>query len=279
MIARLKSKRFIIGLTVSLSVLAPFFLYSAYLGRSNAAYVDSLCADRACACGDWYRRSVGEYQIENNVWNKGNITTYRQCVFIEDGGSGIDAGWAWNWPGIRFDVVAYPNIIYGKSPWLPSTSSRLPIRISEIGCLEADFEIVQEGSSKGNLAFDLWLTSSASSQPSDVTREVMIWISRTGFWSAGSRVDTIDVDGLEVGVWKKENHQPSPEYAWTYVAFVYQSDLAEGPVDLLGFLDYLVDNGHVSPDEYLSAIQLGNEIVSGYGQTLISRYEILLCDE
>jgi hypothetical protein len=278
MVQRTKKKRLVVGLSVSLAVLIPFFVHSLYLGRSNLRDVASLCADHTCACEDWYRRSAGEYQIENNVWNKGNTHAYEQCVFLEEYPGGFEAGWAWNWPGIRFDVRAYPNIIYGKNPWLPSTSPNLPVRIGDLGCLEAQLDVAQQGSGKGNLAFDLWLTSSPAAQPSDITREIMIWLSRDGFFSAGLPVDTMEIDGHPMRLWKKENHNPSEDYRWTYLAFVLKSDLTQGSLNLSEFLNYLVENKHISPDEYLAAIQLGNEIVSGFGRTLIRGYQIRSCD-
>jgi hypothetical protein len=274
-----KKKRFLVGLTVSLAVMGPFFLYSYYLGRSDPTMIDALCAEHTCACSDWYRQDVGAYRVENNVWNKGDLGDYQQCVYIQEKGDGFEAGWAWNWPGIRFDVVAYPNIIYGKNPWLPATTPALPVRIGDIECLEAEIEVIQEGTSKGNIAFDLWATREADAQPADITREIMVWLSRRGFWSGGSRIDTITVDGKEVGVWKKEGHNPSEDYVWTYIAFVYQEDHTVGTVDLGEMLRYLVENGHIAPDEYLAGIQLGNEVVSGYGRTVVRGYEVRICNE
>ncbi|MGD1992047.1 MAG: hypothetical protein PVI59_02530 [Anaerolineae bacterium] len=207
------------------------------------------------------------------------IAVFLLCVFIDPADGGIEAGWAWNWPGVQFNVVAYPNIMYGKNPWLASTSPQLPRRVGDIGCLEADFEVVQQGRGKGNLAFDLWITDSASSQPPDITREIMIWLSREWFRPAGSRVDTVTVAGDEIRLWRKEDHSPSDDGEWTFLAFVYQSDKTSGPIDLDAFLSFLVDNGYIASDEYLAGMQLGNEIVSGYGQTLVREYEIRFCDE
>jgi hypothetical protein len=279
MISRLRNKRLLLGFLVAPVVMILYFLYSAFLGRSDTTYINSFCIERSCECADWYRRSVGGYQVENNVWNKGNVDSYQQCVFISNSDHGIDAGWAWNWPGIRFNVVAYPNIMYGKNPWLPATSPELPLRIDEINCLEAEFEVIQQGSGKGNLAFDLWITNSASAQPSHITREIMIWLSREGFQPAGSRVDVISIDGNDIELWKKENHKPSDEYEWTFLAFVYQSDFTEGSINFVELLNHLVDNGYIASGEYLASIQLGNEIVSGNGQSLIQNYEIRFCDK
>jgi len=279
-----KSKKRHSGWIVFLSGLfvAPLFLLVlAYTqGRSDTTYIDSLCAEQDCLCGDWDTRSTGEYVIENNVWNKGNINKYEQCVYIEQGHKGVDAGWAWNWPGLRFDVVAYPDIIYGKKPWFPSsTTPLLPNRIAELDCLQADFEVVQLGSGKGNLSFDLWVTENRSATPESITREIMIWLSHSGFRPAGSRVDSLNLDGYDIEVWQRENHSVTNGLEWTFFAFVYQSDLTEGPIDLMDYLDFLVDSGYISADEFLAGVDLGNEIVSGFGQTLLRNYEIGPCDQ
>ncbi len=279
MFSHLRKKHLLYGFLIAPVFMIVFVVYSALLGRSDPKYIETLCIEQRCECADWYRRSVGQYKVENNVWNKGNVNSYQQCVFISDSNSGIDVGWAWNWPGIRFNVVAYPNIIYGKNPWLLSTSPKLPLRIDEINCLEVDFDVIQRGSGKGNLSIDLWITNSVSSQPSDITHEIMIWLSHEGIWPAGSRVGTINVDGNDIGLWKKENHSPSENYEWTFLAYVYESDLTEGPIYIHDFLSHLVENGYIASDGYLASIQLGNEIVSGHGQSLIRNYEVRFCDQ
>lgn len=271
-------KRIIIGLSVSLSVLVPFVLYSWFLGGSDPQAVEAFCAQQNCQCADWYRGNAGAYTVENNVWNKGEDQQYLQCVTLQAADPGASAGWAWNWPGIRFNVVAYPNLMYGKNPWLSSTTAKLPARVGELGCLEVDFEVEQAGRGKGNLAFDLWITREAASQPTDISSEIMIWLSHQGFKSAGRRVDQVDLGGKKVDFYKKENHQATEGYAWNYYAFIFPQDYTHGRLDLMEVLNYLVANGYVSTDEYLSAIQLGNEIVSGYGQTWIPKYEVRFCE-
>ena len=276
---RIKAKNLLYGFLVAPAVMILFFLYAAILGRSDRAIIDTFCSDRSCECSDWHRVSVGEYQVENNVWNKGEIDSYQQCVAIEGGMKGVDAGWAWNWPGIRFNVVAYPNVLYGKSPWLLAPSPSLPMRINEIDCLDVKFRVDQQGSGKGNLSFDLWITDKAESQPQDITHEIMIWLSHKGLNPAGSRLDKLTLEGREIGLWKKEGHQTSGDSQWTYLALIYKMDYTQGRIKLHELLNYLVDNGHLEPDLYLSSIQLGNEIVSGYGRTVVRDYEILFCEE
>lgn len=274
-----KKNKLFYGFLVAPAVMILFVLYSAYLGRSDTSYIDLFCSEQSCECSDWHRVSVGEYQVENNVWNKGEIDSYQQCVNIEGRMNGVDAGWAWNWPGIRFNVVAYPNLLYGKNPWLLAPSPLLPMRIDEIHCLDVEFNVNQQGSGKGNLSFDLWITDKVDSQPEDITHEIMIWLSHNGLNPAGSRVDKLTLDGREIGLWKKEGHQTSGDHQWTFLALVYKSDHSQGRIHLHELLNYLVENGHLESDLYLSSIQLGNEIVSGYGQTVVQDYEIQFCEE
>jgi hypothetical protein len=275
---RFRKKCLLYGFLVAPAFMLAFFAYSGWLGRSNPAFVEAFCLEQPCECADWHRENVDPYQIENNVWNKKDLQGYQQCVFMTDEEDGIKAGWAWSWPGIHFDVVAYPNIMYGKNPWLPSTSVEMPVGIDKIQCLEAKFEVVQEGSSKSNLSFDLWITDSPLSNPSTISHEIMIWLSSKGFWPAGTRVGTFQIDGREVKLWKKENHNPTGENEWTILTFVYKADFTEGEINIRDYLDVLIKQGQIKPEAYLSSIQLGNEIVSGYGSASLNQFEVRVCD-
>lgn len=95
MVSRLKNNRLLYGILVAPAVMILFVLYSALLGRSDPTIIDSFCADQTCECVDWFRSSVGYYQVENNVWNKNDNDIYQQCVYISKGDEGINAGWAY----------------------------------------------------------------------------------------------------------------------------------------------------------------------------------------
>jgi uncharacterized protein (DUF433 family) len=191
---------------------------------------------------------------------------------------GVEAGWAWNWPGFRFNVVAYPSVVYGKKPWFPnSTTPSLPRRIGELECLWADFEAGREGKGNGNLAFDLWVTEEEAAGPESVTREVMIWLWHQGMRPAGRRVASLSLDGREADLWRQEGHEDPNGLVWTLLTFVYESEVTEGPLDLRAHLDYLVENGYLSAEEYLADVELGNEVVSGYGRTTLRGYGVRVC--
>ena len=66
MVSRLKKNRLLYGFLVAPAVMILFVLYSALLGRSDPTFIGSFCADYTCECVDWFRSSVGYYQVENN---------------------------------------------------------------------------------------------------------------------------------------------------------------------------------------------------------------------
>ena len=56
------------------------------------------------ACEDYERIVVGDYVLNNNVWNKGERTDYTQCVFAQGDAPPTAMGWHWNWSGTGCQV-------------------------------------------------------------------------------------------------------------------------------------------------------------------------------
>ena len=240
-------------------------------------YVAELQARHDCLAKDWERREAGGYIVENNVWNKGDRSDYSQCVFLEPEALGaVRAGWAWKWNNPTNDVVAYPDIIFGKNPWFEtSTTTTLPARIREAGDVEILLDVEHTGTGKRNLAFQVWLTKESAATPKSVTREVMIWLENNGLRPAGTKIADLSLDGKALELWENPHHGDPNGLEWNYFAFVYRTPLLQGRVPLSKMLQYLIETGHVSPDEYLAGINLGNEIINGNGQTLLKRYRVL----
>jgi hypothetical protein len=197
---------------------------------------------------------------------------------MEAGDPGVNAAWAWNWPGQRFDVVAYPSIVFGKKPWSDaSTTPLLPKRIAALGCLEADFELNQQAQGSRNLAFDLWVTADPEAAPESIRAEVMIWLSHEGMSSAGRSEQRLEVDGRQVDLRVRDGHPGPDGLSWRYIAFVYPEPWEAGPIDLSAHLDALVEDGYISAEDYLADVELGNEIVSGSGKTTLVNYVVQEC--
>ena len=83
------------------------------------------------ACSDWAELrdgDYGEYLFLNNVWNKGEITDYEQCLMRRVVGGEDQYGWRWRWPHGQGQAKAYPEVIYGRTPWRSPTTTDLPSR-------------------------------------------------------------------------------------------------------------------------------------------------------
>ncbi|MHA2099558.1 MAG: hypothetical protein ACW99A_12855, partial [Candidatus Kariarchaeaceae archaeon] len=51
-----------------------------------------IAQDTTYYCNDLAQILIGSYLIENNVWGKGNITNYTQCVYET-----TNKEFGWNW--------------------------------------------------------------------------------------------------------------------------------------------------------------------------------------
>jgi hypothetical protein len=213
--------------------------------------------------------SFDEYILENNMWGKGSIEEYSQCIFMKDKGGGIEFGWEWEWPYEHREVKAYPEIIYGWKPFRwESTTEKLPLRLDSIKNLTVTYAAEIEATGTYNFAFDIWITKAAQPSEENITREIMIWVDST-YWSPhGTVVDTVVFDGEEY------NFHKASISTWSYLAFqiISKDNMLKGDLDIKKFLDYLIENSHMSSGEYLASIELGNEIMEGKGRTIISKF-------
>lgn len=263
-------------LKISCFALSLLSLTQCDFNENKSTYVKELKTKHDCLTKDWETRQISDFIAENNVWNKGSRINYSQCVFIEKDNTGINAGWAWDWNNGTNDVVAYPDIIFGKNPWFQkSTTQALPKKIADINSLEICLDADHVGHGKHNLAFQIWITNNESCEPKTVTKEIMIWLFNEGLRPAGSVIDTFLVDEHPVELWKNPRHGDPNGLVWTYLAIVYKSPIIKGIIPVSKFLQYLVSNQHISSDEYLSGINLGNEIINGNGKTILKQYEII----
>ena len=57
-----------------------------------------------------------------------------------------------------------------------------------------------------------------------------------------------------------------PEHTVSIQQFVGPEGRFSGTLDLAAFYDWLVDEGHVDPSYYATAIEFGNEVIEGSGE-------------
>lgn len=248
----------------------------------------SLSADPAPAsltCIDWGYYTMPLGRLSNNVWNRqaAGTSPYTQCLTAQGPLSSKQFGWSWNWPTTTSTVLAYPEVIIGWKVWEGGLSnySPLPKKISSLTRFDWNYSVTVNTSGKHNLATDIWLTHSGvtSLGPNipDVTTEIMIWTD--GYdWNPGQTMaGTIVVNGITFEVWYTPNmqdHSGSTTHTWTYVAYRTTVPTLTVNLDVKALLSDAVNRGFISAEDYVSDVELGNEVMTGSGQTWINSMSI-----
>lgn len=230
------------------------------------------------ACHAFALFDLGEISLENNTWNTSNLSpgSYRQCVYVSSNSNTDLIGWSWSFPEDAQGVNAYPQLIFGKKPWHnSSTTSTIPRRIASIERLKVSYKAtIARNEGEYNLAFDNWISSSASSNPADILFEFMIWEDAHEIRPFGDYRATV---ATSQGNYRLYTGEPDWEPAgsnWTYLAFVREKNRTEGVVPIDELLDYLIAHEIVSEDHYLSSIEFGTELGNSEGYAVIEEFAI-----
>ncbi len=230
-----------------------------------------IAQDTTFNCNEWSQFSFGEYIVENNVWGQGDIDDFIQCIYRTGNGDDIHFGWSWDWPNSNNDVKSYPEVIYGKKPWSSSsTTPELPIKINNIDEMYVDYDLNMNANGSYNLAFEFWVTTDSLSSQTGITTEVMIWMDNNIINPAGSLIATVNFDGFEYKVYRANWD------SWTYLAFLSVEPQYSGLLAIHNFVDYLVNEGMLNPNEYFADFEMGNEVIYGTGKTDITKYDLYI---
>lgn len=259
------------------ALLAGLFLFGCGGGGGSSVPTGPATAS---LCADFQSAQAGEYAVENNTWGKGDLTSFRQCVGIAaaDGG-GANVAFDWTWPAPLGGVRGYPEVIYGQKPWNASTTTRLPRVVDDVKAARVDLGFVSTREGIGNLAFDIWLTTSnvrpAGSDHLPLAHELMIWLDHWGGMvpAGGTPVDTVTLGGITWDLYATTaTWGPEP---WQYLAY-FPRTAVPSPValDLRQFLDHLKARGSITGREWLASVELGNELMLGSGRTTLSQFKV-----
>lgn len=233
------------------------------------------------SCADSYELDTRIGRLINNVWNKQAIgaAAYRQCLKARGRGSGREWGWSWSWPLESRTVLAFPQVMFGWKPWnggMP-TDDRLPIAIATIKSLNLSYDVQTNADGKYILSTALWLTrtgrTASAPNPADISADINIWMVGDAFEPAGEHVDDIAVDGLEFEVWyaaEMSDASGANANRWNHVVYRAVSPQLSESLDIDEFVADAVSRGYISREHYVSSIEIGNEVMSGSGETWIS---------
>ena len=233
----------------------------------------------------------------NSQWNKGEIplNEFSQCIFKTEQNGTTYYGWNWSWPnlplpGYRFEQVkSYPHILYGINPFdkdRGTTTTQLPENINKLSMAQVDYTAVSSYTSsvnQYNLAFDIWITNSKTPGPENILSEIMIWEDRSlliPMATPDKIIGEIVEKGITYDLYKYWQQEDNSQYGWWYLAFIPQNagTYKNGvhSVNLLTFINYLLENDHISSENFLSNVSLGNEIILGGGYTQIHNFKVTI---
>ena len=233
-------------------------------------------------CTDWAKHTLGKYEITNNVWGKGNIHDYSQCIYgALNPQSDLPQriGWSWNWPNTAEGVKAYPSILYGKKPWNDySTTSRLPRAINQLSYLNVSFEVNSSSNGAVNLLLESWVTKTAKATPGERVGEVAIQLYQKNWpGQAGRFIESVVIDNIAYDFYiEKTMHVHGDKDTWVYYGFVHNGEavLQVKTLDMMKFINYLVKHGYLNRKHYVASVELGNEIDHGEGRTEIKHFSV-----
>jgi hypothetical protein len=244
---------------------------------SAAPVAASAAADLPLNCDDSVTLPSGSYLMENNSWGKKGVVGWSQCVGVGPSAKGgVAARWTWDWRYEGDQVKAYPEIIYGHKPGYPKSSTpNLPKRLRELQSVTVEYDVAVEREGAGNMAIDMWLTNAPNPTmfaAPPITHEVMIWLEAYGpMYAGGQQVDKVRINGTMYRVFVGEKFG----LGWRYVAFAPNSPMqTSGRVDLMPFFEYLKTKNLMTTEEHLAAVNFGNEIISGAGETRLNHFAV-----
>lgn len=220
-------------------------------------------------CNGFATTDVGDYMLQNNIWNESASGT--QCVQALYDNNPREAGFIVNTSlasANGSEVASYPSLVYGwhYGDWHGGlTSAR---QLSTVTSIPSTWTF-DKGSAAGiNVAYDLWLHAEPNPASPNGGTEVMIWVDYRGPQPIGARPGgnpTFDYKGDSYEVWT--GSVTNSDGSWNVISYRRapgQSTTVD--LDLKAFLDHAVTVMNFFPAESnLLSVQAGFEIFNAEG--------------
>lgn len=213
--------------------------------------------------------------LYNNVYDKGDVTNYKQSVFHGKGGT----GWEWDWPESGGSSLrVYPEVLVGQSPWSDAgglagaaglrAGDQLPRLLSDMHlAIDFDFSTVASGLWFGS--FDFWITSSDHPTSKDTLSNLTIWTINHGVTNKYKGPQkTLKIGGRTYEA-IFETPKDQPDKAWPTVCLVDTEPRSEGSLELGQLVEAVIANALTKPTDFLATAELDTEMAYGKGRTTL----------
>ncbi len=184
--------------------------------------------------------NLSPYFVANDMWNAsgGSVSqTLYACSFSDWYVTATASGGG--------SVLTYPDSHLD----VPNTP-----KISSLSSVTSTFADTSPNTGTYEDAYDIWLNGVAD--PSAGSDELMIWTSNHGQTPGGSPMATVTISGQTWTAWKGNGG---------YMAFVANSNVTAGSLNLLAFFQWVISKGWVPADSTLNQVDYGVEICSTNG--------------
>jgi serralysin len=220
--------------------------------------------------------NAGEYQAIMGDWGKGSMIGWSQCIGASIDANGALVGrWTWDWLNSGGNVKSFPAIVFGQIPSSTSTTTSLPAKINNIDTATVSYNISSTHSGTGNLILHMWLTDTQNPTTwgvPPITHEIIIVLEVYGdMQPAVSSIKQVMIDEISYDLSVGDNFG----MGWRFIVFTrtpYQQ--GSGNLNLINFFSNIQKEGFITGNEYLASISIGNEVVSGFGETSLKDYVI-----
>lgn len=133
----------------------------------------------------------------------------------------------WSIPGSGGNVIAYPNIYFGRKPWANSMSSAygdLILNRDISFSYNYNISLDEDYTNIYNASLNLWLTSTDTASYSGIETEIMVWTENSGLTPLGNQVaSNISIGGRSYNLFYMPNISDASGVqsgTWDYYAFV-----------------------------------------------------------
>jgi hypothetical protein len=200
------------------------------------------------AQGQW---SNGGYFLRNDAWNSdAGPQTMTACSYK-----------SWNVVANEpstTDVKSYPDVQMDFQKSGASDGTGVPI--SSYGSIKSTFAETSPHVGIYEDAYDIFVNSNTLVGPG--TTEIMIWVDNYKQAPAGNKVSSaVQIDNRAYDVYYDADNGNGGHY----VAFVANTNFASGTVDILAFLDYVIQQNWIPAAAPLNQIGFGVEICETNG--------------
>lgn len=221
---------------------------------------------------DWDSVQIGQFHIENNVWNKGNLKNgkdYTQSISYDTKDLSRDLTFSWDWKQAN-DILAFPEIIAGYKPWSGQGSGAMTEKLSAIKkfILSFDYDISGD-TDRFNVAIDMWFTNKPWSGGNNIRTEVKILTHKGDFAEPeGSLVGEYSQgSAFSADIYVEQNYSNNDGFnTWRYITIVAHDDVTRAKLNMDRLLDTLVDMGHLDKKLYFNGYEFGAEHTGGKGR-------------